>query len=67
MLPACSVAKPAAEAGQALSEEETSAARLPSQLKQAMCAADAATEATEAKSVRLTPELSRAEGVGLND
>ena len=32
-----------------------------------MCAADAATEATEAKSARLTPELSRAEGVGLND
>ena len=62
-----SIAGPAAEAGHALSEEETSAARLPSQPKQAMSAADVANEATEVESARLTPELSRAEGVGLNN
>ena len=61
------VAGPAAEARRALSKEETSAPRLPSQPKQATCAADVANEATEVKSARLTPELSRAEGVGLND
>ena len=67
VLPACPVAELAAAARRALSEVETSAPRLPSQPKQAMCAADVANEATEAKGARLTPELSRAEGVGLND
>ena len=62
-----SVAVPAAEARRALIKDETSAARLPSQPKQAMCAADEANEANEVESARLTPELSRAEGVGLND
>ena len=67
VLPACPVAELAAAARLALSKAETSAARLPSQPKQAMCAADEANEANEVESARLTPELSRAEGVGLND
>ena len=67
VLPACPVAGPAAEARRALSQEETSDARSPSRPKQAICAADVADEATEVDSARLTPELSRAEGVGLND
>ena len=67
VLPACPVAGPAAEARRALSQDETRDARSPSQPKQATCAADVANEATEVKSARLTPELSRAEGVGLND
>ena len=50
-----------------MSEDETSVARLPSQPRHAMDVADVVTEATEANSARLTPELSRAEGVGLND
>ena len=61
------VAGPAAEARRALSQDETRDARSPSQPKQATCAADVANEATEVKSARLTPELSRAEGVGLNE
>ena len=64
---ACPVAGPAAEARLALGEDVTSVAGLPSRQKEAMCVADVATEATEAKRARLTPELSRAEGVGLND
>ena len=67
VLPASPVAELAAEARRALSESETCAARLPNQPKRARYAADVATEATAAKSARLTPELSRAEGVGLND
>ena len=58
-LPASPVAELAAEARRALSESETSAARVPSQPKRAMCVADVATEAAEAKSARLTPALSR--------
>ena len=57
----------AAEARRALSENETCAARLPSQPKRARYAAGVANEATAVDSARLTPELSRAEGVGLND
>ena len=67
VLPASPVAGPAAEARRALSENETGAARLPSRPKRARHAADVANEAIDAKSARLTPELSRAEGVGLND
>ena len=64
---ACPVAELAAVARRALSKDETSAARLPSRPKRARYAADVANEATEVGSARLTPELSRAEGVGLND
>ena len=67
VLPSCPVAGPAAEARRALSKDESSAARLPSQQKRARYAADVANEATEVGSARLTPELSRAEGVGLNE
>ena len=67
VLPACPVAKPAAEARRALSESETCAARLPSRPKRASYAANVANEAIDVESARLTPELSRAEGVGLND
>ena len=67
VLPAYPVDELAAEARRALSEAETSAARLPSQSKQAMCAAHVANEATNLEGTRLTPELSRAEGVGLNE
>ena len=67
VLPACPVAELAAEARRACSENETCAARLPSRPKRARLAADVANEATEVESARLTPELSRAEGVGLND
>ena len=65
--PAFTGAELAAEARCALSKDGTSAARLPTQPKRATSAADVANEATEVKSARLTPELSRAEGVGLND
>ena len=67
VLPACPVAELAAAARRALSEVETSAPRLPSQPKRSASGADALNEATEVDSARLTPELSRAEGVGLND
>ena len=67
VLPACPVAELAAAARRALSVVETTAPRLPSQPKRSASGADAMNEATEAKSARLTPELSRAEGVGLND
>ena len=66
-MPAYPVDELAAEARRALSEAETSAARLPSQSKQAMCAAHVANEATNLEGTRLTPELSRAEGVGLDE
>ena len=59
VLPACPVAVLAAEARRALSENETGAARLPSRPKRARHAADIANEAIDAKSARLTPELSR--------
>ena len=67
VLPACPVAELAAEARRAWSKGETNAARLPRRPKRARPAADVANEATEVKSARLTPELSRAEGVGLDD
>ena len=67
VLPASPVAGPAAEARRALSKDETSAAQLPSPPKRAKYAADVANVVTEVQSARLTPELSRAEGVGLND
>ena len=67
VLPACSVAELAAEARRALTENETCAARLPSRPTRAIYTANVANEATDAESARLTPELSRAEGVGLND
>ena len=51
----CPVTEPDAEARRALGKDETSAARLPSQPKQAMCVADAATEANKVESARLTP------------
>ena len=66
-MPVCPGAELAAEAQRALSKDESSAARLPSQQKRARYAADVANEATDVDSARLTPELSRAEGVGLND
>ena len=59
VLPACPVAELAAEARRALSQDETSDARSPSQPKRAMCAAEVANEATYVDSARLTPELSR--------
>ena len=54
--PAYPVAELAAEARRALSEVETSAARLPSRPKRATYAANVDNEATELESARQTPE-----------